>query len=141
VIDDVALAAALWQRIAACVDPQHEGARAIGLNERFRVYEYRVGQRYFPHYDVRMQLPRGETRFSVVLFLSDDFDGGATRFFETKPRRSGRRRKLDNRVQFAVRPPAGSAIVFDHLLLHEGAEVTRGIKYAVRSDLLYAPRR
>ena len=32
----------------------------------------------------------------------------------------------------------GSAVVFDHLLLHEGAEVTSGVKYAVRTDLVHA---
>jgi len=91
---------------------------------------------------VRMRLPVGETRFSVVIFLSDDFDGGETRFYEEKAKQArrgkGRGRKFDNRLRFAVRPPVGSAVVFDHLLLHEGAEVTRGTKYAVRSDLIYA---
>jgi hypothetical protein len=41
-------------------------------------------------------------------------------------------------VRFAVRPVVGSVLVFDHLLLHEGSEVTAGVKYAVRSDLVYA---
>ncbi|HVK69187.1 MAG TPA: hypothetical protein VM694_32235, partial [Polyangium sp.] len=56
-------------------------------------------------------------------------------------RGEGRGRKFNNRVRFAVRPAPGSVVVFDHLLLHEGAEVTAGVKYAVRSDLIYAPSR
>jgi len=141
VLDDRSLANGLWPRIEHAVDPRHEGAKVHGLNWRFRVYAYSVGQRYFPHYDVRMELGPGETRFSVVVFLNDDFDGGQTRFFEEKDkanrRGKGRGRKFDNRVRFAVRPPIGSAVVFDHHLLHEGAEVTRGVKYAVRTDLIY----
>ncbi len=142
VIDDEALSAVLWARVRAHVDPEHERAAIKGLNWRFRVYRYEVGQRFSPHYDVRTRLPAGETRFSVVLYLPDGFAGGTTRFFEEKDkarrRGEGRGRKFDNRERFALRPPVGSAVVFDHLLLHEGAEVTAGVKYAVRSDLIYA---
>lgn len=53
-------------------------------------------------------------------------------------RGQARGRKFDNRVRFSLRPPVGSAVVFDHLLLHEGAEVESGVKYAVRTDLVYA---
>jgi len=141
VIDDHALSAALWQRIRGHVDARHEGAAVKGLNWRFRVYRYEQGQRFFPHYDVRTRLPVGETRFSVVIFLNDGFEGGATRFFEKKDKTSrrgeGRGRKFDNKEKHALRPPVGSAVVFDHLLLHEGSEVTAGVKYAVRSDLIY----
>lgn len=142
VVDDTALSAALWARIRGHVDAQHERAAVWGLNWRFRVYRYEQGQRFSPHYDVRTRLPVGETRFSLVIFLNDAFEGGATRFFEEKDkarrRGQGRGRKFDNRERFALKPPAGSAVVFDHLLLHEGSEVTAGVKYAVRSDLIYA---
>jgi prolyl 4-hydroxylase len=142
VVDDVTLSAALWGRVRPHVDAQHEGAAVRGLNWRFRVYRYEVGQRFSPHYDVRTRLPVGETRFSLVIYLNDGFEGGCARFFEEKDKASrrgqGRGRKFDNRERFALRPPVGSAVVFDHLLLHEGAEVTAGVKYAVRSDLIYA---
>jgi hypothetical protein len=39
-----------------------------------------------------------------------------------------------------VAPEAGDVLVFDHQLLHEGAEVTRGVKYACRTDVMYATR-
>jgi prolyl 4-hydroxylase len=145
VFDAPGLAAGLWQRIRAHVQAQHEGAAVVGVNDRFRVYRYEPGQRFSPHVDVRTAVPGGETRASLVLYLNDEFTGGNTRFFETKDRGSrrgeGRGRKFDNRVRFALQPAVGGAVVFDHLLLHEGAEVTGGVKYAVRSDLIYAPIR
>lgn len=145
VIDAPNMAMELWERVRAHVDPQHEGATIAGLNDRFRVYQYEQGQRFFPHVDVRTVVPRGETRASFMIYLNDEFEGGSTRFFEVKEKNSrrgeGRGRKFDNRVRFAVRPPVGSVVVFDHLLLHEGAEVTAGLKYAVRSDLIYSSAR
>ena len=145
VLDAPHMAKELWERVKSAVDAKHEGATLTGLNDRFRVYQYEQGQRFFPHVDVRTIVPRGETRQSFMIYLNDEFEGGSTRFFEMKEKTSrrgeGRGRKFDNRVRFSVRAPTGSIVVFDHLLLHEGAEVTSGIKYAVRSDLIYAPPR
>lgn len=145
VLDAPQLAAGLWARMRGLVDAQHEGAHVRGLNDRLRVYRYVQGQRFSPHVDVRTDVPLGQTRASVMIYLSDEFEGGETRFFELKSkaarRGEGRGRKFDNRVRFALRPPVGSVVVFDHLLLHEGAEVRAGTKYAVRSDLVYEPKR
>lgn len=142
IFDSPPLAEALWSRMRSRVEARHEGAPVVGLNWRFRVYKYEPGHRFHPHYDLRTRLPAGETRCSVVLYLNRDFEGGATRFFEEKDRASrrgrGRARKCDNREKYAARPPPGAAVVFDHRLLHEGALVTRGVKYAVRTDLIYA---
>jgi hypothetical protein len=32
------------------------------------------------------------------------------------------------------------ALLFQHQLLHEGSEVTSGVKYVVRSDVMYRTR-
>lgn len=37
-----------------------------------------------------------------------------------------------------VRAQAGDVLIFDHRLLHEGAAVTSGVKYAVRTDVMYS---
>ena len=33
----------------------------------------------------------------------------------------------------------GTALLFEHGLIHEGAEVTAGVKYVLRSDVMYGP--
>lgn len=74
---------------------------------------------------------------SMMIYLNDDFSGGQTGFLEKKPRTSGRSRKRNNRTRFQVEPRRGSAVVFDHLVLHEGIEVSEGVKYAVRTDVIF----
>ena len=57
-----------------------------------------------------------------MVYLNEDFDGGETDFPE-----QGRR----------VIPKTGSALWFQHMLLHSGERVARGCKYVLRSDVLY----
>lgn len=53
--------------------------------------------------------------------------GGATAFLSRD-----RKRSLD------VNPRAGSVLIFQHeKLFHEGAKVTQGEKFTVRTDILY----
>lgn len=137
IVDDPDLAAALWWRVGPLVDARYKGARAAGLNWRFRIYRYEVGEAFRPHVDQVFALPGTTLRtlFSFMIYLNQGFGGGETTFFDW--RGPGRGRRGGDRVRRAVTPETGAALVFDHLLFHEGSEVTAGVKYAVRSDLFY----
>ena len=58
-----------------------------------------------------------------MVYLNEGFGGGATEF--------------DDR---SVEPQTGQALVFEHRLRHQGAEVTRGTKYVLRSDIMFERR-
>ena len=136
--EDRAMAAQLWQRISHLVDPKFDNHVAWGLNWRFRVYKYQRGDRFAPHVDERMELP-GQgltTLFTFMVYLNDVVEGGETTFFDR--RRKGAKKLTVNRV---IRPRAGMALAFDHLLFHEGSVVKRGVKYVLRSDLIYCKKR
>ena len=122
--DDLALAAALHARVASTVPARLCGRRPVGVNERFRCYRYEPGQRFAPHFDgafVRSATERSELTFMV--YLNDDFTGGKTAFWD---------------FDAAVSPRAGSALLFQHRTLHEGCVVQSGVKYVLRSDVMYA---
>ncbi|WP_164010780.1 prolyl hydroxylase family protein [Pyxidicoccus trucidator] len=122
--DDVALAATLFERISPHVPHRLEREWvACGANERLRCYRYEAGQYFAPHFDgafVRHSDERSLLTFMV--YLNDCPHGGATNFFA---------------LGYSVTPSMGTALLFNHHLLHEGAEVTAGIKYALRTDLMY----
>jgi len=122
--DDRALAAELFRRVAPAVSPRLCGMRPVGANERFRCYRYEPGQRFAPHHDGAFV--RSETEQSLLtlmVYLNDDFTGGATVFHD---------------FDITVIPRTGMALLFQHRLLHEGAVVHSGIKYVLRSDVMYA---
>jgi prolyl 4-hydroxylase len=121
IIDDFEIAQNLWQHVQAHIPPILEGRQALGLNERFRFYRYDMGQYFAPHSDGCFRRDNGEeSLLTFMIYLNDEFDGGETNFGEV-----------------TIKPETGMALVFAHPLLHEGCAVTKGRKYALRSDVMY----
>jgi predicted 2-oxoglutarate/Fe(II)-dependent dioxygenase YbiX len=132
--DDRDLANLLWQRLREFVPPTLEGWHAKRLDENFAVYRYEPGQRFKRHQDGTIKTTAlEESRFTVLVYLNDDCEGGET-IFSDADRSSGRTLFLETPVQ----PKVGMALVFKHELWHEGAPVTAGRKYVLRTDVLYA---
>lgn len=115
------LGAELWRSLRPFLDRgAAEGWYPVGLSDRFRFYRYEPGQRFDPHTDVPSIRGLALSRMSLLVYLNDDFGGGATRF-----------RRL------RVQPKMGTALIFRHELEHEAARVLIGRKYVLRSDVLY----
>jgi len=122
VFDDQTLANKLWQRGKVHIPHALGNRTAIGLNERFRLYRYTPGQKFTWHADAPFRRQTGEiSLLTFMVYLNDGYEGGATRFESTK-----------------VIGKAGMALVFQHGLVHEGSEVTRGAKYVLRSDVMFS---
>jgi prolyl 4-hydroxylase len=123
-LDDVALATDLWQRAALFIPTPLYGWDACGFNERFRYYRYTRGQKFLPHYDgsfVRCANERSLLTF--LIYLNDGYRGGET--------------KLDTDKRYLIQPEQGKALVFFHKQLHEGAPIQEGVKYILRTDVMY----
>lgn len=136
-IDDVPLARQLWERlkpfVPAMLDVGFGRWVPIGLNERFRFYRYDPGQQFHWHFDGCFTRDNGEqSQVTFMVYLNGDMEGGATEF---NPRREGMVRLDDPLV--TVIPETGKALLFRHDILHQGATVTHGRKYVLRSDVMF----
>jgi prolyl 4-hydroxylase len=121
--DDADFARHLYERVRAVLPAQLCGMRPCGVNERFRCYRYEPGQRFAPHYDgafVRDERERSHLTF--MIYLNEGFGGGATAFHDN---------------ELAVVPRTGLALLFQHFQLHEGCAVTSGVKYVLRTDVMF----
>ncbi|MDB5341566.1 MAG: hypothetical protein JWN70_7185 [Planctomycetaceae bacterium] len=122
--DDLELADRLFDRAKPYLVPTRSSRQPIGFNERFRFYRYEPGQRFAPHFDGPFDRGNGErSMFSFLIYLNEDFEGGETRFFEPQ--------------EIAIKPQTGQALAFYHQQLHEGAVLLRGVKYVLRTDVMY----
>ncbi len=121
IFDDPALAASLFDRARALL-PEHIGEWTLnGFNERFRFYRYGPDEYFKWHRDDAFaRSPDEMSRLTFIVYLNDDFEGGATEF----------------RTEM-ITPQPGTALVFPHELAHQGAEIICGTKYVLRTDVMY----
>lgn len=121
IYDNVDLAKQLWERLEPFVPTEYGIGRAVGLNERFRFYKYLPTHRFKPHQDGSFIRNIHEwSSFTFMVYLNEEMKGGATKFIRSQ-----------------VSPETGKAVVFQHRLVHEGAVVEEGVKYVLRSDIMY----
>ena len=150
VVDDVT-SDLIWDRCGSFIDRNNHlfsGSKACGLNNRFRFYRYKNGDYFKPHTDgswpgskvVKRNLVHNAfvdrwSQLTLLLFLNEDFEGGSTEFYI-------RAQNKNAPETVAVRTPQGGVLCFPHgthpmHCLHSSEPVARGVKYIIRSDVLF----
>lgn len=122
--DDGSLATMLFERVREHLPEVLEAEwRISGANERLRCYRYEPGQYFRPHFDGAFVRSRDErSLLTFMVYLNDVEAGGDTAFLD---------------LELTVKPRAGMALLFSHHVRHESTTLERGVKYAVRSDVMY----
>ncbi|GJJ68973.1 hypothetical protein EMPS_01319 [Entomortierella parvispora] len=137
IIDDRAFADELWKRIEPYIPLEYEHRPRIELNERLRFLKYGPSDQFQPHMDGEYRRTDGSghvTKVTIQFYLNDTCTGGATSFLNEREFSSDRGGAIE---KLEVSPKPGQILVFQHDLVHEGSKVTEGVKYVVRSDILY----
>lgn len=131
-VRDASLADTVFERVRPHVPPRMTAE--IGGRERvemepcgvftpLRIYRYQIGQRFGLHEDQSYFGPCGEVSLlTLLVYLNDGFRGGETEFPE-----QGK----------TVVPQTGAALLFQHRVLHAGNPVVSGLKYVLRTDVLF----
>lgn len=145
------IAQLLWLRIRPFVPASVAGSsggkrQALGCSPRIRLYRYNRGQRFGQHIDGSCDEPSfgGRTHHTVLIYLNGgDRDieadrkirGGETVFWKD---RGGN----PTTVALAFPPTRGVCLFHGHgdeCMIHEGTPVESGIKYVLRTDVVYEP--
>lgn len=135
--DDPATAAELYERARPFLPSTFEGEELCGFNERFRYYRYTRGQEFKWHFDGeyhRFNATREASKLTFLIYLNGGVSGGETKFSLLKGRLP-----VDG-ATLSVVPWAGKALVFRHDVLHTGAVVLDGVKYVLRTDVMFRPK-
>eukprot|EP01087_Luapelamoeba_hula_P006061 TRINITY_DN1620_c2_g1_i1.p1 TRINITY_DN1620_c2_g1~~TRINITY_DN1620_c2_g1_i1.p1 ORF type:complete len:243 (+),score=46.88 TRINITY_DN1620_c2_g1_i1:232-960(+) len=132
IVDDLPLAQLVWERAKPHVPtmwiPRGKVWNAVGLNERWRLCKYIPGQQFGAHHDATFHRSGTERSFfTFMLYLNDVTEGGSTNFLE---------RDMDA-PKLKIPPEAGLLLCFQHDILHEGEKLAGGLKYLLRSDVMF----
>ena len=121
-IFDTAIAEELFNKSVDFLPQEHNGYQILNFNEMLRVYKYTLGQQFKMHRDGSyIRNEREKSIYTFMIYLNDDFEGGETEFENL----------------FAVAPKKGTALIFHHPLRHEGKTLISGVKYVLRTDIMY----
>lgn len=134
IFDDQEFAYALWGRIKSIIGlrPVLDGTsvwKPTGINKLFRALVYGPGEFFKAHYDMPyIESSYAMTFKTIMIYLNVPKKGGNTNiFYDDEP----------NRKIGSVTPTQGMLFVFDHDIFHDGEIVTKGVKYAIRTDIIY----
>ncbi|CAL1405074.1 unnamed protein product [Linum trigynum] len=152
-VNDPVLASTLWDSGLSKLfsDIKIRGELAVGLNPNIRFYRYKAGQRFGRHIYESVDIGEGKrTYYTLLIYLSgsskakankseldsqkdasiEPLVGGETVFYGWR-----------NNVVAEVAPAEGMALLHIHgdkCMLHEARNVSKGIKYVFRSDVIFA---
>jgi len=154
--DDESLAALLFERVKEFVPKTYrltdgrmwnEDYDLCGLNERFRWCKYVEGQSFKSiHCDKRVNLPEQErfSFFTVNIYLNGhgtSYKGGRTIFYD-EAGFDGRKPQYTETSALAAQ--TGDVMVFNHYpqkYPHCGEMLSSGVKYLLRTDVMYQRRK
>ncbi|KAF7304816.1 Fe2OG dioxygenase domain-containing protein [Mycena kentingensis (nom. inval.)] len=104
-------------------------------NSNIRMYKYAPEQYFGPHYDddCRDTMTGARSEWTLLIYLTgneDGVEGGETLFYP----------KAKGKDPIVAPLKRGSALLHRHgrdCLLHEGSAVRKGVKYVLRSDIMF----
>jgi len=115
------LAKELFEKAKDYLVPKIGNSTVLELNELFRFYRYEKGHYFRGHQDGNfIRNDKEASYFTFLIYLNQNYKGGETNFLEHK-----------------IKPKQGMLLIFLHKLYHEGSEVKEGIKYVLRTDVMY----
>jgi prolyl 4-hydroxylase len=121
IFDNPEMAASLFERARPHLPAEIGEWSVCGFNERFRFYRYGPQEYFKWHRDGTFAKSPDEMSFlTFMMYLNGGFEGGDTEF----------------KTEF-IRPEEGTALVFPHKLPHQGVEIISGLKYVLRTDVMY----
>jgi hypothetical protein len=121
-VESLALATQMWEKLKTIHLPAIESNQPVGVTPFFRFYRYEGEQKFNMHKDGSKEYQGDHTRLTMLVYLNSLEDSGPTRFRD---------------AQVDVFPRVGKAVLFRHELWHAGMPVNNGIKYVLRTDVLF----
>lgn len=151
-VHDAILAEKLWKSGLSnfFLDIRVRGKAAVGLNPNIRFYKYKIGQHFGQHIDESVDLGGGNTtEYTLLIYLNGGLKSKGKKILNSA-QSSTREALIGGETVFyaprkgivaEVAPIAGMALFHIHgpqCMLHEARVVSKGVKYVLRSDVLFA---
>ncbi|XP_041354681.1 uncharacterized protein LOC121372442 [Gigantopelta aegis] len=160
IFESSGLASVLWERIKDFLkditvegDPSKQHIHGVKclvqgtwephrLNKVFRLCRYYPGGHFAPHFDGHfVESATVRSMKTLMLYLNGDFNGGSTNFVDESQTlykdADGKFCAEEKNILYRIQPETGMGILFNHQRLHEGQKLSDGVKYILRTDIMF----
>jgi hypothetical protein len=127
IIDDINLANDLEKRIKDIIPKIYNNMLFHSINERFRFLKYDGHGHFSRHSDAKYKTNKTISFITVLIYLNEDYEDGFTKFYSSPYDSEG----------FTLIPKTGMVCLMDQTIGHEVPELKSGIKYVIRTELMY----
>lgn len=121
----------IWNRMRCCLPDTYKDQHGdvwefVGVTKYVMYSMIEPGQSFPIHTDTGAEYSAdGESKFTVLIYLNEDFEGGNTQFYDR-----------DFRMTCSIKPEAGKLLAFDIDLFHAGMPVENGSKLWIGTELV-----
>jgi hypothetical protein len=127
------IAESIFDRLGSLIPSEVDSLRPRACSSNIRLYKYEEGNTFGPHIDESNRQGNLISKFTVLVYLTDvpSCDGGRTIFYKDHKCK---------RELAAISPEKGLLLVHchgDRCLTHESELLKKGLKYVIRTDVLY----
>jgi hypothetical protein len=166
-IIDTDLAETIFNSLIDIVQKEFKDVKPCGLNVDdlwelqcvnpcIRINSYKAPSiGFLPHYDgAYSESDSVKSALSIVIYLNDNskekkdyYKGGKTIFYDkphkievpgmTVDEEIKINQGLDHYEKLCIKPEKGKCIIFGQNVLHTSSKITKGIKYIIRTDVIY----
>lgn len=128
IIDDDKFAKLLEKRIYNKIPKIYNGMDYKYINERFRFLKYNKGGYFARHADNNYRTNKEISLITILIYLNDDYTGAYTTFYNDVTDFEGK----------VLKPSVGMVCLMDQDIGHSVPPLQEGIKYVVRTELMYS---
>ena len=129
IIDDDKFVKALYQRISHYIPQTYKGTKFDSINPRLRILKYYPDDYFTRHQDGKYFDAKNNTvsKITVLIYLNDNYSNGYTKTYFSS----------SDTIGHDIIPFVGMICLMDHDIEHEVKPLKSGIKYVIRTDLMY----
>ncbi len=126
-VDDDKFPNILYERIKHVIPKYYDNKKFSHINKRLRFLKYECSDHFAIHQDKHYKDDINISLITVLIYLNESYIGGHTKFYTSEK---------DN-ICYNVIPHIGLVCLMDQNILHSVPKIENGIKYVMRTELMY----
>jgi hypothetical protein len=127
IIYNISFAKTLEEAIINYIPQTYNNMKYNSINPQFRYLKYDNSGHFNRHSDHPYSTNKIISTITILIYLNNNYEGGYTTFYKD----------INDKKGIIIIPKIGMICLMDQTIGHEVPELKKGIKYIIRTELMY----